>query len=234
MGVFDQSNARMNAPEPNPAPEKNDFIRQIVRDDLASGKHSRIRTRFPPEPNGYLHIGHAKSICLNFGIGREFGGLVNLRFDDTNPSKEDMEFVESIQEDVRWLGFEWDELRHASDYFEVFYRSAVKLIEDGKAYVCDLSAEEVREYRGTLTQPGRPSPYRERPVAENLDLFRRMRAGEFADGSRTLRAKIDMASGNINMRDPALYRIRKVAHQNTGDAWPIYPMPSSASEMQCA
>ncbi len=224
MGVFDQSNARMNAPEPNTAPEKNDFIRQIVRDDLASGKHSRIRTRFPPEPNGYLHIGHAKSICLNFGIGREFGGLVNLRFDDTNPSKEDMEFVESIQEDVRWLGFEWDELRHASDYFEVFYRSAVKLIEDGKAYVCDLSAEEVREYRGTLTQPGRPSPYRDRPVAENLDLFRRMRAGEFADGSRTLRAKIDMASGNINMRDPALYRIRKVAHQNTGDAWPIYPM----------
>ncbi len=205
-------------------PEKNDFIRQIVREDLASGKHSTIRTRFPPEPNGYLHIGHAKSICLNFGIGQEFNGLVNLRFDDTNPSKEDMEFVESIQEDVRWLGFAWNELRHASDYFEVFYQSALKLIDDGNAFVCDLSADEVREYRGTLTQPGRNSPFRERSVAENRDLFIRMRNGEFADGARTLRAKIDMSSGNINMRDPALYRIRKVAHQNTGDAWPIYPM----------
>jgi glutaminyl-tRNA synthetase len=205
-------------------PEKNDFIRQIVREDLASGKHSTIRTRFPPEPNGYLHIGHAKSICLNFGIGQEFNGLVNLRFDDTNPSKEDMEFVESIQEDVRWLGFAWNELRHASDYFEVFYQSALKLIDDGNAFVCDLSADEVREYRGTLTQPGRNSPFRERSVAENRDLFIRMRNGEFADGARTLRAKIDMSSGNINMRDPALYRIRKVAHQNTGSAWPIYPM----------
>ena len=214
----------MNSTNPNTAPEKNDFIRQIIRDDLASGKHSRIRTRFPPEPNGYLHIGHAKSICLNFGIGREFDGLVNLRFDDTNPSKEDLEFVASIQDDVRWLGFEWNELRHASDYFEVFYRSALKLIDDGKAYVCDLNADEVREYRGTLTQPGRNSPYRDRSVAENRDLFERMRSGEFADGSRTLRAKIDMASGNINMRDPALYRIRKIPHQNTGDAWPIYPM----------
>ncbi|MEY2867523.1 MAG: glutaminyl-tRNA synthetase, partial [Pseudomonadota bacterium] len=214
----------MNSTNPNAAPEKNDFIRQIIRDDLASGKHSRIRTRFPPEPNGYLHIGHAKSICLNFGIGREFDGLVNLRFDDTNPSKEDLEFVASIQDDVRWLGFEWNELRHASDYFEVFYRSALKLIDDGKAYVCDLNADEVREYRGTLTQPGRNSPYRDRSVAENRDLFERMRSGEFADGSRTLRAKIDMASGNINMRDPALYRIRKIPHQNTGDAWPIYPM----------
>jgi len=214
----------MNSTNPNTAPEKNDFIRQIIRDDLASGKHSRIRTRFPPEPNGYLHIGHAKSICLNFGIGREFDGLVNLRFDDTNPSKEDLEFVASIQDDVRWLGFEWNELRHASDYFEVFYRSALKLIDDGKAYVCDLNADEVREYRGTLTQPGRNSPYRNRSVAENRDLFERMRSGEFADGSRTLRAKIDMASGNINMRDPALYRIRKIPHQNTGDAWPIYPM----------
>ena len=212
----------MNAPDTSP--EKHDFIRQIIRDDLASGKHTRIRTRFPPEPNGYLHIGHAKSICLNFGIGREFGGLVNLRFDDTNPSKEDLEFVQSIQADVRWLGFEWHELRHASDYFEVFYRSALKLIDDGKAYVCDLSAEQVREYRGTLTEPGRESPFRTRSVAENRDLFQRMRAGEFADGSRTLRAKIDMASGNINLRDPALYRIRKVPHQNTGDAWPIYPM----------
>ncbi|MBP7370065.1 MAG: glutamine--tRNA ligase/YqeY domain fusion protein [Arenimonas sp.] len=205
-------------------PEKNDFIRQIIREDLASGKHTTIRTRFPPEPNGYLHIGHAKSICLNFGIGQEFNGLVNLRFDDTNPSKEDMEFVESIQEDVRWLGFHWNELRHASDYFEVFYQSALKLIDDGKAYVCDLSADDVREYRGTLTQAGRNSPYRERSVAENRDLFTRMRAGEFADGERTLRAKIDMASGNINLRDPALYRIRKISHQNTGDAWPIYPM----------
>ena len=214
----------MNAPDPNSPPEKNDFIRQIIRDDLATGKHQRIRTRFPPEPNGYLHIGHAKSICLNFGIGREFDGLVNLRFDDTNPSKEDLEFVASIQEDVRWLGFEWNELRHASDYFEVFYRSALKLIDDGKAYVCDLNADEVREYRGTLTQPGRNSPYRDRSISENRNLFERMRAGEFADGSRTLRAKIDMASGNINMRDPALYRIRKIPHQNTGDAWPIYPM----------
>ncbi|KFL36740.1 glutamine--tRNA ligase/YqeY domain fusion protein [Arenimonas donghaensis] len=208
----------------SPAPEKNDFIRQIVREDLAGGKHAAVRTRFPPEPNGYLHIGHAKSICLNFGIGREFGGRVNLRFDDTNPAKEDPEYVEAIKEDVRWLGFEWAELRHASDYFEVFYRGAIKLIEQGKAYVCDLSAEQVREYRGTLTEPGRDSPFRSRSVEENLDLFRRMRAGEFADGSRTLRAKIDMASGNINLRDPAIYRVKKVAHQNTGDAWPIYPM----------
>jgi glutaminyl-tRNA synthetase len=214
----------MNASETNPATEKNDFIRQIIRDDLASGKHRIIRTRFPPEPNGYLHIGHAKSICLNFGIGQEFNGLVNLRFDDTNPSKEDLEFVESIQDDVKWLGFKWDELRHASDYFEVFYRSALKLIDDGKAYVCDLNADQVREYRGTLTEPGRESPYRNRSVTENRDLFERMRAGEFEDGARTLRAKIDMASGNINLRDPALYRIRKVPHQNTGDAWPIYPM----------
>jgi glutaminyl-tRNA synthetase len=205
-------------------PEKNDFIRQIIREDIASGRHATIRTRFPPEPNGYLHIGHAKSICLNFGIGQEFQGLVNLRFDDTNPSKEDIEFVQSIQEDVRWLGFEWNELRHASDYFEVFYQSALKLIDDGKAFVCDLNADEVREYRGTLTQPGRNSPFRERSAAENRDLFERMRKGEFADGARTLRARIDMSSGNINLRDPALYRIRKIAHQNTGDAWPIYPM----------
>jgi glutaminyl-tRNA synthetase len=205
-------------------PEKQDFIRQIVREDLAEGRHALIRTRFPPEPNGYLHIGHAKSICLNFGVAAEFAGLCNLRFDDTNPTKEDLEYVEAIKDDVHWLGFEYAELRHASDYFEVFYRSALKLIEDGKAYVCDLSADEVREYRGTLTSPGRNSPYRERPVAESLDLFRRMRAGEFPDGARTLRAKIDMASGNINMRDPAIYRIRHVAHQNTGDAWPIYPM----------
>ncbi len=207
-----------------PTPEKQDFIRQIVRDDVASGRHRAIRTRFPPEPNGYLHIGHAKAICLDFGIAAEFGGRCNLRLDDTNPAKEDPEFVRAIQDDVRWLGFEWAELRHASDYFEVFYLAAEKLIRQGDAFVCDLSAEQVREYRGTLTEPGRPSPFRDRGVDENLDLFRRMRAGEFADGAHTLRAKIDMASGNINLRDPALYRIRKVAHQNTGDAWPIYPM----------
>ncbi len=215
---------RMNDPTASLATEKQDFIRQIVRDDLAEGRHASIHTRFPPEPNGYLHIGHAKSICLNFGVAAEFGGSCNLRFDDTNPSKEDIEYVEAIKDDVTWLGFEWSELRHASDYFEVFYRSALKLIEDGKAFVCDLSAGEVREYRGTLTEPGRNSPFRERGAAENLDLFQRMRAGEFPDGTRTLRAKIDMASGNINLRDPAIYRIRHVIHQNTGDAWPIYPM----------
>ncbi|HHA2460236.1 TPA: glutamine--tRNA ligase/YqeY domain fusion protein, partial [Stenotrophomonas maltophilia] len=203
---------------------KRDFIRQIVREDLASGKHQAIKTRFPPEPNGYLHIGHAKSICLNFGIAGEFSGVCNLRFDDTNPAKEDPEYVAAIQDDVRWLGFEWNELRHASDYFQAYYLAAEKLIEQGKAYVCDLSAEEVRAYRGTLTEPGRPSPWRDRSVEENLDLFRRMRAGEFPDGARTLRAKIDMASGNINLRDPALYRIKHVEHQNTGNAWPIYPM----------
>ncbi|ANB16767.1 glutamine--tRNA ligase/YqeY domain fusion protein [Dokdonella koreensis] len=207
------------------SPPPNHFIRQIVLDDRTAGKHGgRVATRFPPEPNGYLHIGHAKSICLNFGLAREFGGACNLRFDDTNPVKEDVEYVQAIQDDVRWLGFSWDELRHASDYFEVFYRCAEKLIRNGKAFVCDLSAEQVREYRGTLTEPGRDSPYRTRSVEENLDLFRRMRAGEFPDGARTLRARIDMRSGNINLRDPALYRIRKVTHQNTGDAWPIYPM----------
>jgi glutaminyl-tRNA synthetase len=203
---------------------KNDFIRQIVREDLASGKHAAIRTRFPPEPNGYLHIGHAKAICLDFGIAAEFGGSCNLRLDDTNPAKEDPEYVRAIQDDVRWLGFEWHALRHASDYFEVFYLAAEKLIQQGDAYVDDLSADEVRAYRGSLTEPGRPSPFRDRSVDENLDLFRRMRAGEFADGARTLRAKIDMASGNINLRDPALYRIKHVEHQNTGNAWCIYPM----------
>ncbi|MFT4247941.1 MAG: glutamine--tRNA ligase/YqeY domain fusion protein [Pseudomonas sp.] len=215
--------------QPTPAadsgtPERRDFIRQIVREDLASGRQATIRTRFPPEPNGYLHIGHAKAICLDFGVAAEFGGACNLRLDDTNPAKEDPEFVAAIQDDVRWLGFEWASLRHASDYFEVLYLAAEKLIADGKAFVCDLSAEQVREYRGTLTEPGRDSPYRERSVEENLDLFRRMRAGEFGDGARTLRAKIDMASGNINLRDPALYRIKHVEHQNTGNAWPIYPM----------
>lgn len=211
-------------PATDAAPARNDFIRQIVREDVASGKHAAIRTRFPPEPNGYLHIGHAKAICLDFGIASEFGGRCNLRFDDTNPAKEDPEYVEAIMQDVRWLGFDWAELRHASDYFELFYLAGEKLIRQGDAFVCDLSAEEVRAYRGSLNEPGRNSPYRDRSVEENLDLFRRMRAGEFADGARTLRAKIDMASGNINLRDPALYRIKKVAHQNTGDAWPIYPM----------
>ena len=213
---------------------KNDFIRQIVREDLAGGKHQAIRTRFPPEPNGYLHIGHAKAICLDFGIAAEFGGNCNLRLDDTNPAKEDPEYVRAIQDDVRWLGFEWNSLRHASDYFEVFYLAAEKLIAQGDAYVDDLTAEQVREYRGSLTEPGRPSPFRDRSVEENLDLFRRMRAGEFADGARTLRAKIDMASGNINLRDPALYRIKKVAHQNTGDAWPIYPMYDYAHSLSDA
>ena len=213
-----------NVPAADALPEKRDFIRQIVREDLASGKHAAIRTRFPPEPNGYLHIGHAKAICLDFGIAAEFGGRCNLRFDDTNPAREDPEFVRAIQDDVRWLGFEWASLRHASDYFGVYYLAGEKLIRDGKAYVCDLSAEEVRAYRGTLTEPGRESPYRNRSVEENLDLFRRMRAGEFPDGSRTLRAKIDMTSGNINLRDPALFRIKHVEHQNTGTEWPIYPM----------
>jgi len=204
--------------------EKRDFIRQIVREDIANGKHATIKTRFPPEPNGYLHIGHAKAICLDFGIAAEFDGTCNLRFDDTNPAREDPEYVSAIQEDIRWLGFNWVNLRHASDYFEVYYLAAEKLIKDGKAYVCDLSAEQVRDYRGTLTQSGRNSPWRERSIEENLDLFRRMRAGEFADGTRTLRAKIDMASGNMNLRDPALYRIKQVPHQNTGNTWPIYPM----------
>jgi len=211
----------MSEAEPTP----NNFIRQIVVEERAAGKHGgRVVTRFPPEPNGYLHLGHGKSICLNFGIARDFGGVCHLRLDDTNPAKEDVEYVEAIKADVQWLGFDWDVLRHASDYFEVFYLCAEKLIRDGKAFVCDLSADQVREYRGTLTEPGRNSPWRDRSVEENLDLFRRMRAGEFADGARTLRAKIDMASGNINLRDPALYRIRKVPHQNTGDKWCIYPM----------
>jgi glutaminyl-tRNA synthetase len=217
------------------APVVTNFIRQIVLADRASDKHGgRVATRFPPEPNGHLHLGHAKAICLDFGIAREFGGTCNLRLDDTNPGKEDPAFVEGIKDSVRWLGFEWSELRHASDYFEVFYRAALKLIGDGKAYVDDLDAEQVRAFRGTLTEPGRDSPYRDRSAEENLELFRRMRAGEFADGSRTLRAKIDMASGNINLRDPALYRIRKVTHQNTGGAWPIYPMYDFAHSLSDA
>ncbi len=202
------------------------FIRQIIEEDLASGKHEKIVTRFPPEPNGYLHIGHAKSICLNFGIARDYQGQCNLRFDDTNPHKENMEFVESIQEDVRWLGFDWgDETFYASDYFEKLYGFAVELIEKGLAYVDDLNAEQIREYRGTLKEPGKDSPFRDRPVEENLELFKRMRDGEFQDGEKLLRAKIDMASPNINLRDPALYRIRHgVVHHQTGAEWCLYPM----------
>jgi len=214
-----------------------DFIRTIVSDDLAGGRNGgRVATRFPPEPNGYLHIGHAKSICLNFGVARDYGGTCNLRFDDTNPVKEDVEYVDSIMADVRWLGFEWDSLHFASDYFEQLYDYAVELIAKDKAYVDSRSADDVRRTRGTLTEPGVDSPYRTRTAAENLDLFKRMRAGEFPDGSQVLRAKIDMASPNINMRDPVLYRIRRAHHHRTGDAWCIYPMydfahpPSDALE----
>jgi glutaminyl-tRNA synthetase len=214
-----------------------DFIRSIVTEDREAGRNGgRVATRFPPEPNGYLHIGHAKSICLNFGVAREFGGTCNLRFDDTNPTKEDVEYVDSIQEDVRWLGFEWNNLHFASDYFEQLYEFAVHLIRQGKAYVDSLTADEIRAYRGTLKEPGKESPYRNRPVEENLEMFTRMRAGEFEDGAHVLRAKIDMASPNINMRDPVLYRIRRAHHHRTGDAWCIYPMydfahpPSDALE----
>ncbi|MDE3090128.1 MAG: glutamine--tRNA ligase/YqeY domain fusion protein [Chloroflexota bacterium] len=203
-----------------------DFIRTIVAEETASGKWGgRVVTRFPPEPNGYLHIGHAKAICLDFDLAAEFGGHCNLRFDDTNPTKEETEYVESIKQDIRWLGFDWGETTYyASDYFKQLYQWAIQLIKTGKAYVDDLSADEIREYRGTLTKPGRASPHRNRSVEENLDLFARMRAGEFADGTRTLRAKIDMASPNLNLRDPVMYRIRKAAHHRTGDAWCIYPM----------
>ncbi len=202
------------------------FIRQIIDKDLESGKHNKVATRFPPEPNGYLHIGHAKSIVLNFGIAEDYKGTCNLRFDDTNPHKENQEFVNAIQDDVRWLGYDWqDRLYYASDYFEKLYEYAIELIKAGKAYVCDLNADQVREYRGTLTEPGKNSPYRDRSVEENLELFEKMRAGEFEDGSRTLRAKIDMNSPNINLRDPALYRIRHgVIHHQTGESWCIYPM----------
>ena len=201
-----------------------DFIRARITEDVRTGRNGgRVATRFPPEPNGYLHIGHAKSICLNFGVAREFGGTCNLRFDDTNPAREDVEYVEAIKADVRWLGFEWAGLFYASDYFEDLYRYAELLIREGKAYVDSLSAEEIREYRGTLTEPGRNSPYRDRTVEENLDLFRRMRAGEFPDGAHVLRARIDMASPNINLRDPVLYRIRRIPHHRTGNTWVIYP-----------
>jgi len=208
------------------SPTPSNFIRNIIDEDLKANKNNgRVHTRFPPEPNGYLHIGHAKSICLNFGLAADYRGLYNLRFDDTNPSKEEAEYVESIIEDVRWLGFDWDErLFYASDYFEQLYHYAVQLIKDGKAYVCDLNARQIREYRGTLTEPGKDSPYRTRSVEENLALFERMRAGEFEDGSHVLRAKIDMASPNLNMRDPVIYRILHAEHHRTGDMWCIYPM----------
>jgi glutaminyl-tRNA synthetase len=201
------------------------FISNIMTADQASGKHQgRVKTRFPPEPNGYLHIGHAKAICLNFGLASEFGGTTNLRFDDTNPEKEDEHFMTAMRRDIEWLGFRWEEEHNASDYFEALHDFAVQLIKDGKAYVCSLSAEEIRSYRGTLTEPGTDSPYRSRSVDENLDLFARMRAGEFEDGAHVLRLKIDMASGNMNLRDPSIYRIRHVAHHQTGDAWCIYPL----------
>ncbi|TVZ39140.1 glutaminyl-tRNA synthetase [Alteromonadaceae bacterium 2753L.S.0a.02] len=200
------------------------FLEQLIKKDLEDGVHTSVRTRFPPEPNGYLHIGHAKSICLNFGLAQTFNGECNLRFDDTNPAKEETEYVNSIMEDVRWLGFSWSgEVRYASSYFDTLYEWAQYLVKQGKAYVCDLSADEARQYRGTLTEPGKVSPYRERAIEENLDLLERMKNGEFEDGSKTLRAKIDMASGNINMRDPMLYRIRKQSHHQTGDKWCIYP-----------
>jgi glutaminyl-tRNA synthetase len=217
----DQSAGASGEPE-----RRLNFVEEIVEEDLRTGKYGgRVHTRFPPEPNGYLHIGHAKSICLNFGLAQRYGGKCNLRFDDTNPSKEDVEYVDSIKDSVRWLGFDWeDRMFYASDYFGQLYDWAEQLIQAGKAYVCDLNGDQMREYRGTLTSPGKNSPYRDRPSAENLDLFRRMRAGEFPDGSRTLRAKIDMASPNLNMRDPVLYRILHATHHRTGDAWCIYPM----------
>ena len=222
----------VNGRRPEGAPQKREessappnFIRAIIDDDMKTGKwDGRVMTRFPPEPNGYLHIGHAKSICLNFGLAADYNGQCNLRFDDTDPSKESMEYVESIKEDVRWLGFDWqDREYYASDYFESLYDCAVRLIKKGKAYVDDLSPEQIRAYRGTLTQPGKNSPYRDRPVDENLDLFSRMRAGEYKDGARVLRAKIDMSAPNMLMRDPTLYRIKKVAHYRTADQWCIYP-----------
>jgi len=210
------------------------FIQEIINQDKKTNKYNgRVRLRFPPEPNGYLHIGHAKSICLNFGLAAQNGGLYNLRFDDTNPDKEDVEYIDSIINDVRWLGFDWDDrLFYASDYFEKMYNYAVNLIKAGKAYVCDLSPEETRKYRGNFKEPGRESPYRNRSVEENLDLFWRMRAGEFPDGSRVLRAKIDMSSPNLNMRDPVLYRILKAVHPRTGDKWCIYPMYDYAHPLE--
>ncbi|SCI75860.1 Glutamine--tRNA ligase [uncultured Clostridium sp.] len=214
--------------------KSSNFIRNIIVNDLESKKHDTIITRFPPEPNGYLHIGHAKSICLNFGLAEEFNGNVNLRFDDTNPVKEDVEYVNSIKEDVKWLGFDWTNLYFASNYFDEMYERAVLLIKKGKAYVCDLNAEQMREYRGSLTEPGKESPYRNRTVEENLDLFERMKNGEFKDGEKVLRAKIDMSSPNINLRDPAIYRISHSHHHNTGDKWCIYPMYAFAHPLEDA
>jgi len=215
-----------SSPESREAPGgPSNFIRDIIIEDIKSGKHGgRVQTRFPPEPNGYLHIGHAKAICLDFGLAAEFGGKCNLRFDDTNPSKEETEYVDAIMQDVQWLGFKWDGLYYASDYFQQLYEWAIQLIKDGKAFVCDLSADEIRDYRGTLTEPGRDSPYRNRSVEENIDLFERMKQGEFPDGSRTLRAKIDMSSPNLNFRDPVMYRILHMDHHRTGSQWCIYPM----------
>jgi glutaminyl-tRNA synthetase len=219
------SEAGEKAVAASPSPAPSNFIRDIIIEDLKASKHNgRVQTRFPPEPNGYLHIGHAKAICIDFGLADEFGGHTNLRFDDTNPEKEETEYVESIKADVKWLGFQWDGLFYASDYFDQLYEWAVKLIKDGKAYVDDLTADEIRQHRGTLTEPGKDSPYRSRAVEENLNLFERMRAGEFPDGSRTLRAKIDMGSPNLNMRDPVMYRILHAEHHRTGNKWCIYPM----------
>jgi glutaminyl-tRNA synthetase len=214
--------------------ETSNFIKTIIKEDIESGKHKEIITRFPPEPNGYLHIGHAKSIVINFGLADEFNGRTNLRFDDTNPLKEDQEYVDSIKEDVKWLGFEWEELRFASDYFEEMYDRAVLLINKGLAYVDDLTADEIREYRGTLTEPGKESPYRTRSIEENLDLFARMRKGEFENGQKVLRAKIDMSSPNINLRDPVIYRVSHASHHNTGDKWCIYPMYAFAHPLEDA
>ncbi len=215
--------------------ESNNFIHNMIDKDLEAHKYGdKVHTRFPPEPNGYLHIGHAKSICLNFTTAEKYHGKCNLRYDDTNPVKEDTEYVDSIEEDVRWLGFKWDERLWASDYFDEMYRCAVALIEKGKAYVCDLNADQIREYRGTLKEPGRESPYRERSVEENLKLFEEMREGKYSDGEKVLRAKIDMASPNINMRDPVIYRIAHAEHHNTGDKWCIYPMYDFAHPIEDA
>ncbi|WP_301391030.1 glutamate--tRNA ligase family protein, partial [Thalassolituus sp. UBA1965] len=202
----------------------NNFIAKIIQEDLDAGRVQSVQTRFPPEPNGYLHVGHAKSICLNFGVAKQFDGACNLRFDDTNPEKESQEFIDAIKDDITWLGYQWKgDIHYASDYFDQLHDWAVELIKADKAYVCDLNAEEAREYRGTLTEPGKNSPYRERTVEENLDLFARMKGGEFDTGAKVLRAKIDMASPNMNMRDPIIYRIRKITHHQTGDTWCIYP-----------
>lgn len=214
--------------------ESKNFIEDIIDADLASGKVKNVYTRFPPEPNGYLHVGHAKSLCINFGIAAKYNGKCNLRFDDTNPAKEEEEYVESIKRDIEWLGFKWDKLFFASDYFDVMYECALKLIKKGKAYVCDLSAEEIKNTRGSLTQPGTESPYRNRTVEENLKLFEGMKNGEFADGSKVLRAKIDMASPNLNMRDPVIYRVLHATHHNTGDKWCIYPMYDFAHPIEDA